>query len=61
MCDTIWCMQHHCDINHNPTKKGSNLCLVNQYMMLVMLSSVIYSVSESLAWNHLLTDSHISP
>lgn len=49
------------NINHSPTGNGSSHCLVNQHTMLLMLSSVMYSVSESLAWNHLLANSHIFP
>lgn len=49
------------NVTLGPPGNGSSHYLVNQHMMLLMLSSVMYSISESLAWNCLLAHWHISP
>ena len=48
-------------INHSPTGNGSNHHLVNQNVMLLILSSVTCSVSKSLTGTHLLGHSHTAP
>lgn len=46
-------------ITHSPTGKMTSQYLVSQHMILLILSSVVYSVYESLACKHLLADSLI--